>query len=138
MFDQVNQRNQPVFEDFSSFGTGPGGVDVDATEAACRRNYESLVSRIKQYERSLDVHNRLMEDSINIQNGENTFIFNARIDNGVVFAEQDEEECELFKAHTIAYLHYHTPCCAAMQHQPSHLSAITLSCWCCPFAQSSV
>ena len=47
------------------------------------------------------MHTRLMQDGINIQNGDNTFIFNAKIDNGVLLAEENSEASELIKVSAI-------------------------------------
>ena len=64
---QVNQQDEVMYTDFSSFGSGPDGTDRDASEAQCRRNYNNLVRKITKYERAKDVYNRLCEDGIQIQ-----------------------------------------------------------------------
>jgi len=69
---EVNQQDEPGFVDYSSFGSGPGSCDLDASEAQCRTNYDQLVDNLLKYERALEVTSRLNEDGINIQNGENT------------------------------------------------------------------
>jgi len=99
----VNQCDEPGYIDYSSFGSGPPslahpeGCDRDASEAQCRANYQELVEKLTKYERALEVTNRINEDGINIQNGENTFIFNAEIDNGAMYAAENSEEAELLK-----------------------------------------
>jgi hypothetical protein len=77
--------------DYSSFGSGPDGADLDGAEAESRANYHKLVDRLTKYERSLEVTTRIEEDGVDIQCGENTFIFNASIDNGVIMAEENSE-----------------------------------------------
>ena len=89
----------PLHQDFSSFGSGPDSEHRDATEAKCYGNFENLVEKIIQYERALDVHDRLNADGILIENGDNTFIFSASIDNGVILAEEGSEETKLLKVH---------------------------------------
>ena len=64
---QVNQQDEPGFVDYSSFGSGPGSCDLDASEAQCRTNYDQLVDNLLKYERALEVTSRLNEDGINIQ-----------------------------------------------------------------------
>ena len=66
-YHQVNQQDEVMYTDFSSFGSGPNGTDRDASEAQCRRNYTNLVRKITKYERAKDVYNRLCEDGIQIQ-----------------------------------------------------------------------
>ena len=96
---EMSQQDEAMYSDFSSFGSGPGGTDRDASEALSRANYLELVDKLTKYERALDVTNRIYEEGISIQKGENTFIFNAKIENGVVFVPENggEEEAELVK-----------------------------------------
>jgi len=94
---KVNQQGEQVCKDASSFGSGVDGADCDATEAECRANYHQLVSKITRYERAADVNDRILEDGVNIHAGENTFIFNASIDNGVILADENSDEAKLIK-----------------------------------------
>ena len=94
---QVNQQGEQVCKDASSFGSGVGGADCDATEAECRANYHQLVAKITRYERAADVYDRILEDGVDILAGQNTFIFNASIDNGVILADENSDEAKLIK-----------------------------------------
>lgn len=40
---------------------------------------------------------RIKDEGVNIHNGENTFIFNAQIDNGVIFCPEESEDVQVFK-----------------------------------------
>ena len=93
----MNQQDEPGYCDYSSFGSGPDGTDSDETEVECRQNFLTLVERLTRYERALDVTSRLRADGINLQDGDNTFIFNARIDNGVIRADENSDDAELMK-----------------------------------------
>jgi hypothetical protein len=93
----VNQDDELMYRDYSSFGTGNNGADRDASEAMCRRNYHELIEQMTKYERSLDVHSRIQEENVNLLNGENTFIFNAEINNGVIYCAENTEEATLLK-----------------------------------------
>ena len=86
-----------MYRDYSSFGTGANGADRDASEALCRRNYHELVEQLTKYERALDVHARITEEGVNLLNGENTFIFNAEIQNGVIYCAENSDEAKLLK-----------------------------------------
>ena len=96
----MNQQDELMYRDYSSFGTGPNGTDRDASEAQCRRNYQELVEQMTKYERALDVKQRIDDESVNLLNGENTFIFNAEIDNGVIFCPENSEDAKLLKVRT--------------------------------------
>ena len=102
----MNQQNKPLFYDYTSFGSGEGGLDQDASEARCRSCFEDLVDRLVEYERALEVTTRLEEDGIEIQNGDNTFIFNSQIDNGVIYAEESSEDAELLKVATFLSVYF--------------------------------
>ena len=95
---QVNQQGEHVCKDYSSYGSGSGGADLDASEAACRANYLELVDRMTRYERALDVTERLDDDKVDIHAGQNTFIFNAAIKNGVIVAAENSHSAKLIKA----------------------------------------
>lgn len=94
---KVDQQGVFIIMDYSSFGSGPEGKDLDGSEAECRANYESLVDRITKYERALHVTDRINQDGVDIQAGENTFIFSASIDNGIILAEENSNLAQLFK-----------------------------------------
>ena len=98
---QVSQEGESVCMDYLSFGSGPDGADLDGAEAESRANYHKLVDRLSKYERSLEVTTRIEEDGVDIQCGENTFIFNASIDNGVIMAEENSKTAKLIKVSSL-------------------------------------
>ena len=87
-------------EYIATYGKGGRHTDIDASEAACRAKYHGLVEKISKYERAMQVTSRLAEDRVDIQAGENTFIFSEEIDNGVIYAKENSkpEDVELLKA----------------------------------------
>ena len=92
-----NQRDESIYADYSSFGTGPDGTDRDASEAQARANYNGLVDKITRYERALEVHTQLVEEGIDTQSGDNTDIFNNSIDNGVILVKENCEVASLIQ-----------------------------------------
>merc|ERR1712166_867578 len=78
--NQVNQRDEPIHVDYSSFGS----CDENATQAEARANYQELVHQITNYERTLAVRARIAEDGIDLSMGENTSIFEEEIDKGII------------------------------------------------------
>lgn len=94
----MNQQGDHLCTDYSSYGSGADPtIDRDASEAECRANYLELVDKLIRYERALEVTHRIAEDDVDIQAGENTFIFNAEIDNGVMYAAEKSDEAVLHK-----------------------------------------
>ena len=90
---QVDQLGKKIYKDFSSYGSKH---DTAASEVS-RLNVLELLEKLLQYERVLDVHMRLESQGVDLQKGENTDIFNAQIDNGVLLATRAAAQAELLK-----------------------------------------
>ena len=84
---QVNQQDQQLYRDFSSFGS----VHDSAASKYSRLNYNELLEKLLKYERALHVHERLTCEDIDLQRGDNTDIFNVEIENCILVAKGDED-----------------------------------------------
>ena len=92
---QVNQCDEPIYVDYSSFGSH--AKDENTTQADARANYQELVHQITSYERTLAVHARIAEDGIDLSMGENTSIFEEQIDNGIIRTLTGTNDVQLSK-----------------------------------------
>merc|ERR1711865_379668 len=93
----VNQRDDPMYSDYSSFDSSPEGINRDASEAQARENYKNLVDKITRYERALAVQNKILDAGVDLHKGENTDIFDAQIDNGIISTQENCEEAVLLQ-----------------------------------------
>jgi len=93
----VNQRDDPMYSDYSSFDSSPEGINRDASEAQARENYKNLVDKITRYERALAVQNKILDAGVDLHKGENTDIFDAQIDNGIILTQENCEEAVLLQ-----------------------------------------
>ena len=90
---QVDQLGQKLYKDFASYGSTH---DTAGSEMS-RLNMLKLLEKLLQYERVLDVHMRLESQGVDLQKGDNTNIFNDKIDNGVLLATSAAEQATLLK-----------------------------------------
>ena len=90
---QVDQLGRKIYKDFASYGSKH---DTAASEVS-HLNMLELLEKLLQYERVLDVHMRLESQGVDLQKGDNTDIFNAQIDNGVLLATSAAEQAKLLK-----------------------------------------
>jgi len=91
---EFNQRDEQMFIDYASFGSGANGADRDATEATCRANFEELIHTLALYEQSLDIQSRILDEGTDIMYGEDTTAFDDAVDNGVVVSAEGWEGWE--------------------------------------------
>lgn len=90
---KVDQLGQKLYKDFASYGSTH---DTAGSEMS-RLNMLKLLEKLLQYERVLDVHMRLESQGVDLQKGDNTNIFNDKIDNGVLLATSAAEQAKLLK-----------------------------------------
>merc|ERR1719238_2182685 len=90
-----------MYRDYSSFGSGPKGTDKNDDETQCRANFDMLIDKLKQYERSVALYKELQDAQVEVDLGQNDFVkgfekgsadasdpenhvFTRSIDNGVI------------------------------------------------------
>lgn len=71
----VNQKDEKLYTDYSSFGTGPGKTDANADETACRERFEGLKEMLTLREHTREVFVRLEKNGEDVWNGDNTTVF---------------------------------------------------------------
>lgn len=70
-----NQKDEFIYSDYSSFGTGPNKSDANDYERQCRANYDELLQKIVKIEESKEMFERLEERGEDVWLGENTTVF---------------------------------------------------------------
>merc|ERR1712166_925827 len=76
----VNQRDEKIYRDYSSWGTGENGADVNEVEEENHENFNSLVEWLTKLEEHKEVYKKIEDSGVDVSAGENSDVFTEDIE----------------------------------------------------------
>ena len=76
----VNQRDEEIYRDYSSWGTGENGADANEVEEENHENFNQLVKWLAKLEEHKEVYKKIEDSGVDVSAGENSDVFTEDIE----------------------------------------------------------